>query len=85
MDIFVVTKIPVSLLCIQIVFEGPMRRANPPYPDPATIDIPRVTALDPPNISPISHHFHTKQGSEPRRWLSHPMYFHEEAIHYDWP
>ena len=55
MDIFVEVRVPVSLLCVPIVCEGPMRTAHFPFPDPIDIDIPIVTTLVPPNVFTRTH------------------------------
>ena len=50
-DIFSVVKQPISLLCLPIECELPMRRARFPFPLPTNVDIPRVSKLSPVNIS----------------------------------
>ena len=49
-DIFSLAKQPITLLSMPIEFELPMRKAYFPFPEPTSIDIPRVSNLSPVNI-----------------------------------
>ena len=49
-DIFSLVKQPIKLLSLPIVCEHPMRKAYFPFPQPACIDVPRVSMLTLVNI-----------------------------------
>ena len=49
-DIFLVVKVPISLHCLPVAIEGPCFTATFNFPDLAAIEIPRVTALTPPDV-----------------------------------
>ena len=49
-DIFSVSKKPITLLSLPMVCESPLRIAHFPFPGPTDVDIPRATRLSPPNI-----------------------------------